>query len=330
MRPDFFREPGLVHPQQFLQPEIPGHSRGLLVRFKLPGQPGGVSGADVLAAVATVNVHPHRRPHLPRGQPAAEIGEKRDAAARIDLLRPPQRPRGTGGQTGVPAPVGAADFECGLIRRKGLIHHHGDREDPGAAGSDLSRIEEAVLAERPQSRSRRRQPVGQMEGDLGIDSMVSQKRAERLNPFSQAFPQHPVVVEIAAAEVAFQRSRKGLPEISLHQNDDRLRPGKDVSGIGARNQVEARRARPPVLLTPLLQDRPLGIERLRGCESRILKPALNGLGNHLFPAQHAAFLLLQTGSCTKHLIETRLSPASPRKCVSEIRSSLSLRCVSLH
>ena len=127
-----------------------------------------------------------------------------------------------------------------------------------------------------------------MEGDLGIDSMVSQKGAERLDPFSQAVPQHPVVVEIAAAEVAFQRSRKGLPEIGLHQNDDRLCPGKDVSGIGARNQVEARRGRPPVLLTPLLQDRPLGVERLRGRESRILKPALNGLCNHLFPAQHPA------------------------------------------
>jgi len=93
---------------------------------------------------------------------------------------------------------------------------------------------------------------------LGIDPVVPEKGAEGLDPLPQAVPGHPVVINIAAAEMALQRRGKGLPEVGLDEDDDRLRPRQDRAGVGTGDQVEARPDRPFVLLPPLFEEFPLG------------------------------------------------------------------------
>ena len=160
VRPDLFGEPGLVHAEKLFQPEVFDHRRRFFVHLEFPGEPGGVPGADALAAVAPVDAEPHRLPKLRRGQLTAEIGEVGDAAARIDPARPRKRPRRTGGNAGVLAPVGAADLDGRLVRFKFLVDDERDRKDPRPERRHLPGIEEAVLAERPQAGPRRRHPVG--------------------------------------------------------------------------------------------------------------------------------------------------------------------------
>ena len=138
--------------------------------------------------------------------------------------------------------------------------------------------------------------MGEVEGDLGVDPVLCQKRPEGLYPNGQAVFGDPVIIQVTAPEMALHLRGEGLPEVGLDQHDDRLGARKDVFGVGAGDQIEAHLANPSIRLLSLQQQLFLGVERFCRGESDIRKSQLQGLFYNIVPGEHSVLLYVFLGN----------------------------------
>lgn len=126
-----------------------------------------------------------------------------------------QGPGGTSGKAGIPAPVWTADLQGGFIGDKFLIHHHGYGQDPGTPADYFVGIKKTILSEGTQAGPGRGHPVRQMKRHLGVDPVILKKSTKGLDSFGQTVFGDPIIIQIAAAEMTFQRGGEGLAKIDL-------------------------------------------------------------------------------------------------------------------
>jgi hypothetical protein len=120
------------------------------------------------------------------------------------------------GQAGIPAPVRTSDFKGGFIGDEFLIHHEGYGQNPGTPADYFVGIKKTILAEGPQAGPGRSHPMRQMKRHLGVDPVNLKKTAKGFDSFGETVFGDPIIVQIAAAEMTFQRGREGLIKIDLH------------------------------------------------------------------------------------------------------------------
>ncbi len=124
---------------------------------------------------------------------------------------------------------------------------------------------------------------------MGLKTVIPQKGAKGLDAGGQAVFGHPVVVQVAAAEVALQGPRVGLPEIDLQENDDGSGVGQDVFRVRAGYQVQPRLEGPLVPFPAFSQNRTLFRKGVGGSEADVGEAAFMGFFYDLIFGDHRLF-----------------------------------------
>jgi hypothetical protein len=128
--------------------------------------------------------------------------------------------------------------------------------------------------------------VGEVEGDLHLHARGLQEGAELLYAQRQAVLGHPVVVQVAPAEVALHARGEGSGEIRLQHHDDGPSAGQDILRIGAGGEVESHPVDPSVLLAQFLEDLALFLEGLGRGETDVNESEFVRLFDDCFFADH--------------------------------------------
>ena len=77
--------------------------------------------------------------------------------------------------------------------------------------------------------------------------MIAEKAPERFDPFVKAVVCHPVVIQVAPAEMPFHRPGVGLTEIDFHEDNNGFRFRHNGPRVSAVEEIQADSFGPCVL-----------------------------------------------------------------------------------